>query len=156
MKKLYCFLLTLTLLFTVSIPAHASETEFYIVNIEDLGNGYHGVTTITGSTISPLSLIGHKDGSKTYNITNSSGDIVASFTLKASFTYDTSGSAFCDSATYTTTVNKKGWSFSEAKAYRVGNTAYGEFTAIYKILGITTETVTKTLTISCDRLGNLS
>lgn len=156
MKKLYCLLLAFTLLFTVSIPAQASGTESYIVDIEDLGNGYQGITTISFSATSPLSYTGHKDGSKTYNIKDSSGDIVASFTLKASFTYDTSGSATCDSATYTTAVYKSGWSFTKAKAYRSGNTAYGEFTAVYKILGITTKTIEDSITLSCDRLGNLS
>ncbi len=40
--------------------------------------------------------------------------------------------------------------------WRSGNTAYGTVTMKYKTLGVTIQTITKDISLSCDSNGNLS
>lgn len=158
MKKIFCLFLSMILLFSSATTIEAasySSSVSSISSIEDLGNGYYGITTIEYPEVSTYAS-GSKTGSKTYNIKNSNGTTVATFKLTASFTYSSSGTVTCKSATYSTSINKSDWSFSQASASKSGKTAYGNFTAICKVLGITSNTISKTITLTCDKSGNLS
>ena len=159
MKKIFCILFSVVLMFSVCTTTHASylglspELNSYTYS-EDLGNGYYGITTIEFSNLSTYAT-NQRNGSKTYTIKDSDGNVEASFKLSASFSYS-STSVTCTSATYSTTVNDKSWSFTNTSASKSGATAQGDFTAVCKFLGITIKSITRTITLTCDKNGNLS
>ena len=161
MKKIFLFLLSITLLFSQVTTIEAACYSFPKTNvvsstsIEDLGNGYYGITTIEYPEMSAYAL-GNKTGSKTYRIENANGTMVATFKLTASFTYSSSGTVTCNSASYSTNIQKSGWSFTKATASKSGKTAYGSFKVTYKIAGINLDTISSTVTLTCDSTGKLS
>lgn len=93
-----------------------------------------------------------KSASKTYNIKNSSQVTLASFTLSCTFTYDGSTST-CTSASHSEAIYDSTWKFTSATASRSGNKGIGSFIAKCSATG---QTVSKTLTLTCDKNGNIS
>lgn len=153
MKKSLLILLFISLLLCFSTRSEASNKE---ITVEDLGNGYIGITELT---IGDLTMSSRSTqiipATKTYSIKNSSGDILASYTLKASFEY-TGKSASCKSASYETSTPSSAWHFTSATASRSGATAYGSFTAKSVVAGITKDTISRELTLSCSVDGKIS
>lgn len=92
---------------------------------------------------------------KAYHHINSSGNRLWSATVVGSFTYNGSTSS-CTSASCSTTIYNGNWSEQSCSAYPSGNTATGNVTMIRKVLFIVLETVPVTITLTCDKNGNLS
>ncbi len=154
MKKIFCTILTLVLLIACSNTVHANDMKSTIISVEDLGNGYLGITSIEIPSTA-LRASGTKTGTKTLKIENSNGDTIATFKLTASFRYSPS-SVSCTSASYSTDISDSRWNFTDASAWKSGANAYGEFTIERKILGIPLDKISKTITLTCDNQGNLS
>lgn len=93
-----------------------------------------------------------KSASKTYNIKNSSQVTLASFTLSCTFTYNGSTST-CTSASHSEAIYDSTWTFTSATASRSTNKGIGSFIAKCSATG---QTVSKTLTLTCDKNGNIS
>lgn len=106
----------------------------------------------TTSQISPATTTRTKSASKTHNIKNTFNTTLASFTLSANFTYDGSTSK-CTSASHSEVIYNSHWSFSSATASWTGNMAIGSYIAK---CSSPSQTVSKTLTITCDANGNIS
>lgn len=102
-----------------------------------------------------LTVSSSKSATLTSTVTDSSGNVLIKYVLSATFTYNGS-SATCTSASYSTNVYSNGWSFSNATSSKSGNTAYGAYTAVNKVLLITVQSISRNLTISCDKDGNIS
>ena len=147
-------ILTLILLVTYSNTAHANDIESTIISVENLGNGYLGITSIEVPSMS-LKSSGVKTGTKLYRIETSDNEVIATFKLTASFRYS-SDSVTCTSASYSTDISDSKWEFTEASARKSGAKAYGDFTIKRKILGITLEKISRTIIMTCDNQGNLS
>lgn len=96
-----------------------------------------------------------KTASKTTTYKNSSGDVLWSFKVTGTFTYNGSSST-CTAVSYTKVVNSDSWSISSASVSKSGNTATGDVTAKEKFLGITINTVNKTVTLKCSASGSIS
>lgn len=94
-------------------------------------------------------------GTSQYLKTGSDGTLQWRITLRAHFTFDGSSSK-CTSATSTTEVFQGNWSESSNNTSPNGNTAVANVTVVRKFLFFTVETQHVTLTIHCDRNGNLS
>ena len=75
--------------------------------------------------------------------------------LAGAFSFDET-SVTCTSASVTYTIYNSNWHFQSKNAWPSGNTANGTLTMAKKFLGITVQTVTKSLTITCDANGNIS
>jgi len=161
MKKFYCLFLSILISLSFTFNADAATSNLILssnlsnTSIDDLGNGYYGISFIEYPEASTCAL-GNKTGSKTYSIKNSSGTTVATFKLTASFTYSSSGAVTCTSASYSTSIKDNKWNFSNTSASKSGAKATGSFTATCKQLGITTDKITRTITLTCDKSGNLS
>lgn len=171
MKKLITFLMAALL--TLCIPFStvyafdfdASSMTQQTTFTEDLADGFYAEYTLTtsgddlsasclgiASAVATASTSKTVTSSLTCKVYNSSSDVIASYVLTGTFTYDGSTSK-CTNATYSTTTYASGWSFSSASATYSGNTAAGSFTAVHKVLFVTVQTVNKILTISCDKDG---
>ncbi|MDY2983051.1 MAG: hypothetical protein SOT00_06725 [Eubacteriales bacterium] len=62
----------------------------------------------------------------------------------------------CTASSYTYQIHNSSWSFSSGSASKSGNTATAKGTFARKVLGITVDSKTLTVSLSCDKNGNLS
>lgn len=108
------------------------------------------------ATFSTRSTEQTKTATKTYRLKNtSSGIVLATYTLKGTFSYGTGAPAKCTSAKYTTSTSSSKTSFSAKAAYASNNQAIGTFT-LRNNTGLETEIVSKTLKITCSVNGDIS
>lgn len=154
-KKLYsilALLLTITLLFPTTVKANT--TSLSVISKEIIYQDEHytiEVTTIIEEEpCTTYATTQTKTVTKVSNVKNSFGSVVATYTLKGTFRYDGT-SATCTNATYTTSTDSIFWSFENTTAYASGAKAIGSFTA--KSL---TNTISKTVTITCSNTGVIS
>lgn len=85
-------------------------------------------------------------------IKDGNGAKIATFKLTATFSYNGSSST-CTNVSRQTTINNTNWEFLIASAFKNGNTAYGSYTLRNSV---TNETISNSLSISCDKNGNIS
>lgn len=131
-----------------------SEEKVISTQIIPLNEDYY-LEVITSDTTDPQTAIARttysKTASKTHNIKNVYGTTVASYTLSAKFTYNGSTSS-CTSASHTESISVSGWKFSSATASWSGNKAIGSYLVKCDALN---QSITKTITITCDANGNI-
>ncbi len=128
----------------ISVYTETISDEFYVeVSIEEIIETNQTRATST------------KTGKKTYTIYNSDSEAMARFVLTGKYTYNGS-TVSCTSATYSTTIYDDSWEFTSASASKSGAVATGKFTAKHYFLFVATQTVSKTITLTCDKNGNLS
>lgn len=96
-----------------------------------------------------------KSGTKTYSCYDSSDNLQWQAKLCASFTYDSTTSS-CASASCTVTIYESKWYEISNTTTRSGNTATTALTMGKKFLGITVSKPEYTITLTCDKDGNLS
>lgn len=144
MKRLSA--LFFALLFVVNllaVPAVAAdEVAGDIVYYED---GSYAVITMNNLTRSS------ENGWKTYTYYNPLGQRCFAYGLYASFTYNGVTSK-ADSCSYKAAIYRQGWDMSSHSEYVSGNTAYGRAT----FTGPNGETRTASLTLTCDKNGNVT
>ena len=155
MKRIILTILSLILLFNISIPSNAQVPITSSFEVDYLGDGLYGITTYEISNDFSTYATSTKTATKKYTIQNSDGENLAMFKLRATFSYNGS-SATCTSATYSTEIYDDNWSFTEASATKSGGTATGTFTAKCVKFFITVQKVEKTITLTCDKNGNIS
>lgn len=97
-----------------------------------------------------------KSGSKTSTAYDSDGDALYTLTVHGTFSVVTGSSATCTASSYSYTVPGSGWSLKSGSASRSGNKAIANGTFVKKILGITTQTKTVSVTLTCSVNGALS
>ncbi len=163
MKKAVHFLITSILILVYATPALAigppvdvfqnKSTAMYVDNIAD---EYYAVISIEEETVSNTTRAAStKTGRKTYTIYNSDSKVAAQFVLTGTYTYNGSTST-CTGASYSTSVYDDNWKFTNASTSKLGAVASGQFTAKRYSLSVTTQTISKTITLTCDAKGNLS
>ena len=96
-----------------------------------------------------------KSANKKYSYTTSNGDVEWIITLNGTFTY-TGTTSTCTASSCTVTVNDNSWYVVSKTASRSGSTATANVTMGRKLLGITIAKDDYTLTLTCDKNGNLS
>ncbi len=148
-KRIASLLFVLILLIPVQVFAVDEVQEESIIYLED--GSYIIVTTEEFASRSS----GSKTAQRTYTYTASNGVVCWDATLTASFSY-TGSSATCTSSDCSITVYKSNWYTVSESATKSGNTATATFTMGRKVLGITVDKDTYTISISCDPNGNLS
>lgn len=140
-------------MFPMSVSADTQEKRIY------LEDGSYYTETISSIpaymiSISALSDTSAKNSTITRTYYNTSGVAQWSFTLSGTFLYDGT-TATCITTSCSTSVLQSGWSCSSKSSHAVGNTAVGDVTMVKKLLGITIETRTAHLTLTCDPNGNI-
>lgn len=151
MKKSFTlFLAVLMILSLLPVQAFAADST---VTYDDDG-GYTVVTiekdpqnvTRAGNTVS---------GSAKYEYFSADGDLQWKIVLHATFTYNGSTSSCTSVNSLTVKVYDDGWSLDSKSYSKSGNTATGNVTMAKKLL-VGSGKVPITLTLSCDKNGNLS
>lgn len=158
MKKFTTFMLLIAVTLTLTgynESAYAKEIPESNETIYISDDLYIECMITEKSPLSTYSTSKSKTVSKIYTLKTSSDKSLVSFKLTGTFTYNGSTSS-CTSATYSTTIYDDTWKFTSKSASKSGNTATGKFTAKKYLLIIPIQTVTKTITLTCDKNGNIS
>ena len=103
----------------------------------------------------PVRAAMNRSGTKSCSYRNSDGTLAWKAILHGSFTYNGSTSS-CTSASCTVSVYNDDWSLVSKSAVKNGNAAEATVVMGYKVLGVAAEKITRQLTLSCDKNGNLS
>lgn len=149
MKIRFFSLLLIVVLLICMVPINAYATQNEVVTYED--GSYLIVTTEEVSVRSTNTRVANRH--LTYY--NSSDEVLWKATLSASFTYNGTTST-CTSANCSVTVNDSAWYVVSKSASYSGNTATANLTMGKKFLGITIDKPEYTITLTCDKDGNLS
>ena len=153
------FILLIALFFTMAVPTPASAATFYNSYTTEDGLIIEETLTVfpekANTGISTFSTGKKKTAKKTHKIKNSSGTVLATYTLTGTFTYGTGAPAKCDSASYSTSISDSHGSFIANAAYSSGNQAIGTYTFRYAIFTISKDYV-ESLTITCSVYGYIS
>lgn len=155
MKRfIYIIFATMLLLagFPMSVSADTQEERIY------LEDGSYYTETINSFPLyikNAVSDANFKNSTLTRTYNSASGVAQWSFTLSGTFRYDGT-SATCIATSCSTSILQSGWSCSSKSSHAVGNMAVGDVTMVKKLLGITIETRTAHLTLTCDANGNIS
>ncbi len=154
-KAIICILAIMTAIcIPVSLSASALEpaepqSVSYTETFED---GSYGIVTIT---VFPAPTRASTSGQKKYTYYNANNVKQWTVYLNGTFTY-TGSSATCTAASTSYSINNNTWSVTKAAASRSGATATGSFTVKKYTAGVVTQTVNKTLTLTCSASGTLS
>lgn len=97
-----------------------------------------------------------KSGSKTQTAYDSDGDVLYTLTVHGTFSVVTGSSATCTASSYSYTAPGSGWSLKTGSATKSANKATANGTFVKKVLGITTQTKTASVTLTCSTSGTLS
>ena len=151
MKKSLSIILILVLT-VVSISPSATKADSVIATECD---GYYIVELHEEHPEGDTSVRGFRYFVKTLSRYSSDGQKEWEMKLHGSFSFDGT-SATCTDASVTYSIYNSNWHFVSKSAWPSGNTANGTITLKETYLGFTLQTVTKSLTITCDADGNVS
>lgn len=163
MKKIVTLItlsvLMLGIFFSTSIPAKATTIFPSKTSIVMLEDGNYLETTIIDepkvpSGISLLSATKTITRTKITRFKNKNGSILWSVSITATFTYNGSTSK-CTSCSHSTTCPSSTWKIKSVSSSRSGNSATAKAIATRSFNNIS-ENYTKTVTIKCDKNGNVS
>ena len=149
MKKSGKFITALLLssaLICAAIPSQSLQAQTVTITKEAISDDLYCVTELvetSGSGIQPFSATQAKSGSKTVRYENASGTTLWYVTVHASFTYNAES-------------NSSAWKVTYKSSWKSGNTGYASAPGHqYNILGMETNTLSRTVSISCTKNGNL-
>lgn len=158
MKKFFCIILSLFLLFGNSFMTNAANKETIITeSIEYLEDGSYFVTTIqTTSTNTLFSAYASTSatststctGSKTVTYNSSSGEKLWSVTVKGSFSYVKGSNSTCTNSSVSTAVYSSSWKITGSSSSKSGNTARATATGTHYIANIPLASITETVTLT--------
>lgn len=148
-KVILLFVLAAMLISLIAVNGFAAEKEMTVTYFED---GSYIVDTIE---VSLARASGSTSGSKTRSYYDNDGVLNWKAVLSGSFTYNDSG-ATCTSSSVSVTVYDSSWYTISKSSSKSGNTASASVTMDRKVLGVTVEQKAVSISLSCDKNGNLS
>lgn len=153
MKKVLTSLLLMLLIFSpieiCGLESNTSENVYY----EYLEDGSYYEITIIENTMTRASST--KKGTKKAKYVTSSNVTVWEVSVTGTFTYDGSSST-CTAASVAATSYSTNWKITSKSASKSGNKATAKATAKCYYDGSLVTTVNKSVTLTCDKNGNLS
>ena len=159
MKKKLLFLLSFMLLLTLLFEPLTTYAAHPIISFEYLEYGYHFETTIEDTSSSRGSVpnipADYITKTKTTKMKDSSGNVLWSVSITATFFYDGTTSR-CTTCTPKATTNSSAWSIKSVTSNKSGNSATATAIAIYTTSTGQTSEVKKSVTISCSPAGVVS
>ena len=154
-KLLITFLMAIAVFFNCfSLPVYASEEEKIInTSVEYFDDGSYLI--MTTAEIVNHSRASVKTGTRTYTHKASDDTTLWTYKITGTFSY-TGSSSTCTAVSDSYTISNDNWHMSSHSCSKSGNTAYGTVTMKRKFLGITTDTITKNISLSFSASGTLS
>ena len=157
-RKILCFIIAaVLLLYPLTISAAAPSEQIISTEIFRLTNGDYYEITITEETNSSqlFAASSTKKGAKTYTYKNSSGTSLWYVKVTGTFTYNGSSSK-CTNSEVTANSKHASWKIRSKSASKSGSSAAAKATAERFANSVTLQTVTKSVTLTCDKSGKLS
>lgn len=152
MRKFFCLILALAISFSLfSTSVYAVEEAENVSTITFDDGSYLTITVEERSARATNTTNGYK----TYTFYDSTDNVEWKAKLSASFTYNGTTST-CTSGSCTVTIYDHKWYEISNTTTRSGNTATTELTLGQKFLGVTISKPQYTITLSCDKDGNLT
>lgn len=158
MRKVLSFLFAVIMIFSVTSVFACAEDSYVVISesIEYLEDGSYIVSTLVVENDKPVArATNSKTGSRTSVLYNSDNEPMVTLKLTATFNY-TGSSATCTAASTSYTIHNSYWKVTSATATKSGNKATGNYTSKKYLLGIATQTINSTITITCSNTGTLS
>ena len=115
------------------------DGSYFIVTLQ-------AIETRTNATIS---------GNKSYSYYTNNGELKWTAVVHGTFTY-TGISAVCTASSCDVTIYDAGWYVASKNVGKNANAATVDLAVSKKVLGITVDTVSVSLTLRCDKYGKLS
>ena len=160
-KRIVYTSVVFALLYAFVFPVSAAEKDSgvpslsYIEEVFEDGS-YFQVTIMETGSDAVRRATNTKTGSKVYNYVDSNHKSLWTITVKGSFTYNGSTSK-CTNSSVSVKSYVSNWTVSGAKAWKSGSTAYASAQGKMKnVLGQTTKTVNKQVSLTCSPSGKLS
>ena len=158
MKKVFSFALSmLTLLLTICF--FVSAEDYTITEVEYLEDGSYFVTTVSKQINYNIASLFAKSSSitrtKSTGYYDSNGDAYWTASITATFTYNGTTSS-CTTVSESKTIYNSSWRCTAANCYKSGATATGDFTFKRYASLIPVQTINRTLTLTCDKNGNVT
>ena len=153
MKRTVSIGLVILILLNVFV-CFASAQNKTTETIEHFEDGSYGVICI--KTV--FSLFASKSSitrTKEYKYYDSSNNLDWKASITATFTYNGT-TASCTNVSKSTTVYDTSWKCTASSCNKSGATATGDFTFKQYVSFIPVKTINKTLTLTCDKNGNVS
>lgn len=156
MKKSIFISFIMTIAFILNcntMPTYATQKQIIDTTIEYFEDGSYAVITIIEELDNSRATV--KSGSKVYTYSGSNGETLWTYKITGTFSY-TGSSSTCTAVSDSYTISNDNWHMSSHSCSKSGNTAYGTVTMKYKVLGITANTITRNISLSCSATGTLS
>lgn len=152
MRKFFSILLIFAIILMI-IPVNVQATDTVenpsIIVFEDGSHIEITVEVISGRAINSI------NGYKTYSYYDASNNLEWQAKLSATFIY-TGTTSTCTSASCSVSIYENAWYESSNSTTRSGNTATTELVMGQRLLGVTIAKREYTITLTCDKDGNLS
>lgn len=150
MRRTVSFVLAVLLL--ASFLSHSFAASAISDTVTYFGDGSYITTYIT---VIDTRATNSKVGSRTFTYTKSNGEVAWKAVLTGNFTYN-GFTAYCGTASCDFTIYDSAYSVASESTTKVGATAKAEWTIIEKFLGVTISQEDYSMTLTCDKNGNLS
>lgn len=151
-RNVISLMLALLLIAALPMSVLAAEPARVTAETEYFEDGSYLVTTISESAARAS---GTKEGKKIQSYYNPGGSLAWQATLTATFTYNGT-TAGCTSVSCPVTIYNTAWSLVSRVTSRSGNTATANFTMGYTSSSGSVSEYPYTITLICDKYGNLS
>lgn len=126
-------------------------------NIEYFSDGSYATITIEEvNAPATRGTVFLKSGNKVYTYWDSQGNEQFQVTLYGEFNVNSGVSAVCVKSTISVSISNNVWKVISQSATKSGNQAKGTVTLKRYMLLVPVETREKTLTLTCDKYGNLT
>lgn len=156
MRKIFLSLLLSVVMIMVCIPTPANAekeiTESTTTTAIYFNDGSYGIITIIQDNVVNRASV---SGTKQFDYYDSSNDKVWTYSITGVFSYNGSTSS-CTAVSDSYSIINSNWHLDSHSCSKSGNTANGSITMKKKIIGITIDTVTRSLSLSCSANGTLS
>ncbi len=155
-KKKFIFLSILFIfLFSsiLNVSASTVNSDNTVVEIEYLEDGSYFETIVQTQSLAKTT---SKIGTKTLNYKSSSGETLWSITVYATFTYLNGVSCSCTNVSGSSVSYNSTWKVTSAATSKSANKASASATGKHYSGSTLVESISKTVTLTCDTYGNLS
>lgn len=149
-KKLIILSMVFYVAFT-TVGVKATTNRNAVITTEKQ-NGYT-IETIISEEIS-FTRASQKSGTKKVNYYNGN-TLLWSVSVRGTFNYG-GNSASCTASTVSAYSNDSNWKITNSSSWKSGNTAYASANGTRYFIGITMETISRTVSLSCSPSGVLS
>ena len=145
----------LGVLFLLPISVSANSATSVTLETYHFTNGDYLETILIQDAL-PRAATSTRSGQKTTYYKSASGTVLWSVTVRASFSYVYGKSSTCTSVTGSSASSSVAWKVSSASSKKNGNTATASATGYHYTNGALVESLSRSVSLSCDIYGSLS